>query len=55
MSGGNLYQLRFRTKYPIGSNIEVNGPYDRRGIVIDILDTNENGTLHLIRGTRNAE
>lgn len=52
---GNMYQLRFRTKQPIGSSVTVNGPYDMFGYVLSHEDTNEHGTLHLIRGTGNQE
>ena len=53
---GNLYQLRFKYKIPVGRNVDIDGPrdvipYDRYGYVVAIKDTNEHGTLHLIRGT----
>lgn len=48
---GNLYQLRFKYKIPVGRNVDIDGPHDRYGYVVAIKDTNEHGTLHLIRGT----
>jgi hypothetical protein len=48
---GNLYQLRDICKFPIGSYFFVDGPYDKHGYVLKHIDTNKEGTLHLIRGT----
>jgi len=47
---GNLYQLRTKLAYPVGSSFVVNGP-DMFGYVVKHIETNESGTLHLVRGT----
>jgi hypothetical protein len=50
---GNLYQLRARYKVPVGQYFPVDGPHDTHGYVVSHKDTNEHGTLHLVRGTGN--
>lgn len=48
---GNLYQLRTATKIPIGRYFFVDGPFDKHGYVVKHVETNKDGTLHLVRGT----
>lgn len=49
---GQLYQLRAKRPLSPGAYVEVNGPYDTFGKVMKVLDTNAEGTLHLIRGCK---
>ncbi len=50
---GNLYQLRSNHKLRRGDSVQVNGPYDKFGIVInpDASEDRKNGYLNMIRGT----
>ena len=50
----NMYQFRSKRKVPPGQYFPVDGPHDTHGYVISHKDTNEEGTLHLVRGTGNG-
>jgi len=52
----NMYQLRLPIGLQVGDAVFIDGPYDRWGNIIDILEDNiaqedDNQTLYLIRGT----
>lgn len=50
---GNLYRFRLKqTCIFKGQGVEINGPYDKYGYVLAEEDTNKDGTLYLIRGTK---
>jgi hypothetical protein len=48
---GALYQLRAKAYLHQGEAVAVNAPYDHYGYIVSIMDTNDRGTLYLIRGT----
>jgi hypothetical protein len=49
--GENLYQFRTRTGLTVHSGVQLDGPHDKYGYVIAAKDTNDKGTLFMIRGT----
>lgn len=49
---GQLYQLRAKRPLPVGAYVAVNGPWDSFGKVMAVKDTNAEGTLHVIRGSK---
>jgi hypothetical protein len=51
---GALYQFRYARAKPIGSCVDLGPINDKYGYVVSHKDTNEQGVLHLIRGTGNT-
>ena len=47
----NLYQLRSKNRFNVGHYFYIDGPHDTHGIVRAVKDTNDQGTLYLVRGT----
>jgi len=54
---GNLYQLRYNSKYMIGSEVIIKGPYDKKGIVLSRISNKDTkqGYLYLVRGIGNEK
>ena len=48
---GALYQLTSKSKLSAGCAVEVNGSYDRFGVVIKVTPKDDGTYLNLIRGT----
>ena len=49
---GQLYQLESKKEYPLGSYVEVNGPHDRYGSIMQVTPQADGTFLNLIRGIR---
>ena len=51
---GCMYQLRTNEHLPVGLCVLIGGPHDRFGQILREKDTNNRGTLYLIRGIGNT-